>query len=234
LDFLGKDSVRYINKFNILPVVYENLQKFIKGKNKDENIFHLISTNDVNKYLKKFMKKITARVFRTYNSSKLYQDEIMRLYKENNKAKNKAKKIYTSHYDPDMGFSYNISNSSNISNFSNIILSKSDILKILNDANIAVAMLCNHQKNVGSQSLLKDKISKLDKNSKTYKEKVVKLKEKEKSSHLALGTSKLNYIDPRITVAFLKRNNILPSEYYNERELVKFKWALSINKDFIF
>ena len=233
LDFLGKDSVRYINTFNILPPVYENLQKFIKGKAKDENIFHLISTNDVNKYLKKFMKKVTARVFRTYNSSKLYQDEIMRLLKEYNKKEGVYNKN-TPHYSPDMGFSYNVDTEVvPASNYRK--LSLSDVLKILNDANIAVAMLCNHQKNVGSnQSSLKDKINKLDKNSKTYKEKVKKLKEKEKSSHLALGTSKLNYIDPRITVAFLKKNKIEPSEYYNERELVKFKWALSIDKDFIF
>ena len=61
---------------------------------------------------------------------------------------------------------------------------------------------------------------------------LLKLKEKEKSSHLALGTSKLNYIDPRITIAFLKKNKIDPSEYYNERELTKFKWALSIDSDF--
>lgn len=217
LDFLGKDSVRYINTFSVLPIVYENLEKFIKNKSKDENIFHLISTNDVNKYLKKFMKKLTARVFRTYNSSKLYQDEIIRLCKKPNSTKN---------YDPSRGFNYSKSQSHNI-----VITNKLDIVDILNNANIAVAMLCNHQKNVGKS--LKDKIDKLDKQHKNYKERVKKLKEKEKSAHLALGTSKLNYIDPRITVAFLKKNKIDPSEYYNERELTKFKWALSIDEDFL-
>lgn len=228
LDFLGKDSVRYINTFNVIPTVYENLEKFIKNKSKDENIFHLISTNDVNKYLKKFMKKLTARVFRTYNASKLYQDEIIRLCKKPNSTKN---------YDYSKGFNYSKPSysydTSSISTISTISTIKK-ITDILNNANIAVAMLCNHQKNVGkgSQSL-KDKIDKLDKLSKNYKEKVKKLKEKEKSAHLALGTSKLNYIDPRITVAFLKKNKIDPSEYYNERELTKFKWALSIDADFI-
>jgi DNA topoisomerase-1 len=226
LDFLGKDSVRYINTFSVLPPVYENLQKFIKNKSSDENIFDLISTNDVNKYLKKFMKKLTARVFRTYNSSKLYQDEIIRLSKKPNSIKN---------YDPSRGFNYSkilYWRSSTDKTKKKDICVKT-IIDILNNANIAVAMLCNHQKNIGkgSQSL-KDKINKLDKEHKNYKDRVNKLKEKEKSSHLALGTSKLNYIDPRITVAFLKKNKIDPSEYYNERELTKFKWALSTNADF--
>ena len=234
LDFLGKDSVRYINTFSVLPLVYENLEKFIKNKSKDEDIFHLISTNDVNKYLKKFMKKLTARVFRTYNSSKLYQDEIMRLCKKPNSTKN---------YDSSKGFDYSKPSYGNVATMTKsekaVTMTKADVIEILNNANIAVAMLCNHQKNVGkgSQSL-KDKIDKLDKSgkvdksSKSYKDKVKKLKEKEKSSHLALGTSKLNYIDPRITVAFLKKNKIDPSEYYNERELTKFKWALSTDSDF--
>jgi len=231
LDFLGKDSVRYVNTFNVIPTVYENLEKFIKNKSKDENIFHLISTNDVNKYLKKFMKKLTARVFRTYNASKLYQDEIIRLCKKPNSTKN---------YDSSKGFNYERPSYGYDTHTTSTIKKISDIIDILNNANIAVATLCNHQKNVGksSQSLKYkldklDKSSKLNKSSKNYKDKVKKLKEKEKSAHLALGTSKLNYIDPRITVAFLKKNKIDPSEYYNERELTKFKWALSIDTDFI-
>jgi DNA topoisomerase-1 len=180
------------------------------------------------------MKKLTARVFRTYNSSKLYQDEIMRLCKKPNSTKN---------YDSSKGFDYSKPSYGNVATMTKsekaVTMTKADVIEILNNANIAVAMLCNHQKNVGkgSQSL-KDKIDKLDKSgkvdksSKSYKDKVKKLKEKEKSSHLALGTSKLNYIDPRITVAFLKKNKIDPSEYYNERELTKFKWALSTDSDF--
>jgi DNA topoisomerase-1 len=112
--------------------------------------------------------------------------------------------------------------------------STEDILKIINDANIAVAMLCNHQKNITKRESVKDKIAKLDKDSKSYKDKIKKIKEKEKSAHLALGTSKMNYIDPRITIATLKRFNIPLDKYYNERELNKFKWATETEKSFIF
>jgi DNA topoisomerase-1 len=221
LDFLGKDSVRYINVFDVVPIVYKNLEKFIKGKSKGDNIFHAINTNDVNKYLKKFMKKLTARVFRTYNSSKLYQDVIF----------NASSPATSSKINYNKGFSnYKGHNSSS----STIKLTPSMVLKIINDANIAVAMLCNHQKNIEKRETVKDKINKIDKDSKNYKEKVKKIKDKEKSAHLALGTSKLNYIDPRITIAFLKLHKINLTEYYNERELNKFKWATTIDKDFVF
>lgn len=239
LDFLGKDSVRYINKFKVIQIVYENLSKFIKGKKSDDDIFDQINTNDVNKYLKKFMKKLTARVFRTYNSSQLYQDEILKLLNSTDKKQ--------THYDAIKGFSYNTSRGSRSNSHTSGSRSNShtsgsrsskhtaeEIIKIINDANIAVAMLCNHQKNITKRDSLKDKIAKLDKESKSYKEKVKKIKEKEKSAHLALGTSKLNYIDPRITVATLKRFNILLDKYFNVRELTKFQWATSIEASFIF
>ena len=214
------------------------MAKFIKGKKPNEDIFHLISTNDVNNYLKKFMKKLTARVFRTYNSSKLYQDEILNAIRALSSGKENK-----NHYNASKGFSYNVkasnSKSASANSKSGMTITKGknsteDILKIINDANIAVAMLCNHQKNITKRESVKDKIAKLDKDSKSYKDKIKKIKEKEKSAHLALGTSKMNYIDPRITIATLKRFNIPLDKYYNERELNKFKWATETEKSFIF
>ena len=51
-------------------------------------------------------------------------------------------------------------------------------------------------------------------------------KDKEKYKHLALGTSKLNYIDPRITVSILKQFNIPISVYFNKSQMEKFSWAI--------
>ena len=90
--------------------------------------------------------------------------------------------------------------------------------------------MCNHQKNVGKNDVnkitLKEKIDKLDKNSPSYKKKITLLKEKEKYKHLALGTSKLNYIDPRITVSFLKQFNIPVTAFFNASQIEKFAWAM--------
>ena len=243
LDFLGKDSVRFINIFKVAELVHRNLTSFIKNKSKNDNIFDLISTSTVNTYLSKKMKKLTARVFRTYNASKLYEQELL------NAIMNDGKLIKL---NPNRGFSADLGRRT-LSEISNLKPKTSNIthaaagqdrqqdrlLKIINDANIAVAILCNHQKNVGksdthvNEITLKEKIKKLDKNSPSYKKKVdtlkekeLKIKEKEKYKHLALGTSKLNYIDPRITVSFLKQFNIPILSYFNAAQIEKFAWAM--------
>lgn len=76
LDFLSKDSVRYNRIIQIDEQVYKNLNEFIQHKNKSDNLFDKINSNDMNKYLQNFMKDLTAKVFRTYNSSDLFQKEL--------------------------------------------------------------------------------------------------------------------------------------------------------------
>lgn len=56
LDFLGKDSVRYINIVPVDHVAYVNLDELVRNKNPDDYVFDLITPNDVNKYLQTFMK----------------------------------------------------------------------------------------------------------------------------------------------------------------------------------
>lgn len=43
LDFLGKDSMRYYNRIQVDEKVHENLRKFVKGKEKSDNLFDLIN-----------------------------------------------------------------------------------------------------------------------------------------------------------------------------------------------
>lgn len=69
LDFLGKDSMRYYNRVLIEPKVYENLAKFMRGKNKEDNLFDLVNASKLNDYLKSLMPGLSAKVFRTYNAS---------------------------------------------------------------------------------------------------------------------------------------------------------------------
>ena len=76
LDFLGKDSVRYVRTVSVIPQVYNNLIELKKGKNKGDDIFDKIKTIDLNEYLKIFMDGLTAKVFRTYNASNLFNNEL--------------------------------------------------------------------------------------------------------------------------------------------------------------
>ena len=76
LDFLGKDSMRYQNTVEVDPLVHQNIRKFLKGKNKEDDLFDRINASKLNDYLKEFMEDLSAKVFRTYNASITLQKEL--------------------------------------------------------------------------------------------------------------------------------------------------------------
>lgn len=223
LDFLGKDSVRYYNKLVVEPIIYKNLLDFKDGKEKDDQLFHLINSNDMNKYLQTFMKDLTAKVFRTYNASQLFQRELRKISKK-----------YEGATDNTL------------------------LLDEFNKANAKVAQLCNHQKNVGKS--FKGQVDKIDivikkikyqirkikaSSSKLKTEKIQKLRDKLTKArskkelkmelkNISLGTSKANYIDPRITVAFLKLHNLPIEKVFSKALRDKFKWAFEADVEYKF
>ena len=69
LDFLGKDSMRYLNTVDVLPIVHRRLSDFVKGKEPSDDIFDKISASRLYEYLKESMEDLSAKVFRTYNAS---------------------------------------------------------------------------------------------------------------------------------------------------------------------
>jgi DNA topoisomerase-1 len=221
LDFLGKDSVRYCKKVKIDPIAYTNIKDFMTNKNKKDLLFDKISPSTLNNYLDSMMKGLTAKVWRTYNASLLFQKE---LDKVNTNQLNKLPEAERINY----------------------------LISIFNQANTAVAILCNHQKNVSSG--LENNIDKIDlmiKKLKTMKSKtnnkeklntinaklvVLKMKKetKMKMKNVSLGTSKNNYIDPRIIFAFMKRYNIPEDKLFNKALLTRFEWAREISSDYKF
>ena len=61
--------------------------------------------------------------------------------------------------------------------------------------------------------------------------------DKEKRENLktvALGTSKINYMDPRITVAYCKRVDLPIERVFNKSLLSKFSWAMEVEPEFSF
>lgn len=223
LDFLGKDSVRYYNKIQVSDDVYRNILEFTKDKNKNDNIFDFINSSDINRYLQKFMANLTAKVFRTYNGSYLFQKEIKKIYNK---------------YDRNTDL--------------NILIDE------FNKANAIVAKKLNHQKNVGKS--FKGQVDKIDQQIKKIKYKLKKSKKssgetkavriiklsdklkklklkkqlKQEMKNISLGTSKQNYLDPRISIAFIKTYNIPIDKIFNKSLQDKFKWALDIDVDYKF
>lgn len=242
LDFLSKDSIRYKNTHQVDPKVYKNLKEFTKGKDPKEQLFDKIDASFVNKYLQSFMRNLTAKVFRTYNASNLFQKELNKISKKMERG--------------EMEESLDTDESVNT------------ILELFNKANVKVALLCNHQKKVSKGfnkqiekfnervKKLKDKISKIrkeqakrirkgKKKSKRDIERIKKLKEQIKELNakkkikielkdVSLETSKANYIDPRITAAFIKKHNLPVDKIYSTALQEKFQWAFEVDENWKF
>ena len=52
--------------------------------------------------------------------------------------------------------------------------------------------------------------------------------DKEENKTIALGTSKLNYLDPRISVAWCKKFEVPMEKVYNKTQREKFRWAIEM------
>ncbi|KAL6077821.1 DNA topoisomerase I [Balamuthia mandrillaris] len=57
----------------------------------------------------------------------------------------------------------------------------------------------------------------------------VKMTEKEELKTVALGTSKINYLDPRITAAWCKRVGVPIEKIFNKTLRAKFPWAMDVD-----
>ena len=74
------------------------------------------------------------------------------------------------------------------------------------------------------KAVLKDRLQKIE----------VQRRSKEELKTVALGTSKINYMDPRISIAWCKRNEVPIEKVFNKSLLSKFSWAMVIEPDFSF
>lgn len=57
---------------------------------------------------------------------------------------------------------------------------------------------------------------------------------KEELKTVALGTSKINYLDPRITVAWCKKHDVPIEKIFAKTLLTKFAWAMEVSENFRF
>ena len=60
------------------------------------------------------------------------------------------------------------------------------------------------------------------------------LKEKDDEKDIALGTSKTNYNDPRISVAWCKANEVKIEKVFPKNLLSKFLWAMYTDAEWEF
>jgi len=227
LDFLGKDSIRYCKKIKVDDQVYINLTNFITNKNKKDDLFDLINANMINEYLNNFMNNLTAKVWRTFNASYLFQKEL-----------DKIKEEHIKNIDPNEKINYLIAifHQANASvailcnHQKNVNYSADNTINKINDMLKNLKIKKKNLKNNKKIKSTTDKIKSID-----TKIKLLKLKKetKQKIKNVSLETSKDNYIDPRIIFAFSKKFNISPDVFF-KKKIKRFEWASNVDKDFKF
>uniref|UniRef100_A0A452IAI7 DNA topoisomerase I n=1 Tax=Gopherus agassizii TaxID=38772 RepID=A0A452IAI7_9SAUR len=234
-DFLGKDSIRYYNKVPVEKRVFKNLQLFMENKQPEDDLFDRLNTSILNKHLQDLMEGLTAKVFRTYNASITLQQQLKELTTpdDNIPAKilsynraNRAVAILCNHQRaPPKTFE------KSMMNLQTKIDAKKDQLadarRELKSAK-ADAKVRRDEKSKKTVESKKKAVQRIE-------EQLMKLEvqatDREENKQIALSTSKLNYLDPRISVAWCKKWGIPIEKIYNKTQREKFAWAIDMAEE---
>lgn len=230
-DFLGKDSIRYYNEVPVEKRVFKNLQLFMENKSPGDDLFDRLNTQIMNKHLNELMEGLTAKVFRTYNASSTLQEQLDLLTNPDdslaekilsyNRA-NRAVAILCNHQR-----SVPKGHQKSMEKIKEKIEQKreqiDDMIKQVKDAardakHGSVKEKIIHDKKKKGLERLKDQLKKLE----------VQETDRDENKTIALGTSKLNYLDPRISVAWCKKYEIPIEKIYNKTQRDKFRWAIDM------
>ncbi|KAE8748186.1 hypothetical protein FOCC_FOCC005024 [Frankliniella occidentalis] len=246
-DFPGKDSIRYYNEVPVEKRVFKNLQLFMEKKQGGDDLFDRLNTGILNKHLSDLMEGLTAKVFRTYNASWTLQEQLNLLTNPDdtvaekilayNRA-NRAVAILCNHQR-----SVPKSHDKSMENLKGKIEAKRELVedaeKKYKEAkrNRSACVLCEYistywipcsdvsYKKKKALDRLREQLNKLE----------IQETDREENKTIALGTSKLNYLDPRISVAWCKKFDVPIEKIYNKTQRDKFRWAIDMAEaDYVF
>ncbi|KAG6495093.1 hypothetical protein ZIOFF_042884 [Zingiber officinale] len=247
-DFLGKDSIRYLNTVEVEPHVYKAIGDFQIAKksnggkkDKGDDLFDLLDTSKLNAHLKELMPGLTAKVFRTYNAS-ITLDVI--LNKETKDGSVPEKITVYQHANKEVAIICNHQRSVSKSHENQMSKLNEKINDLTSQRDELMMDLSRAKK---GKPPLKDKEGKPKKNlaPEVIEKKIAQVDAKigkmemdkqikEDLKTVALGTSKINYLDPRISVAWCKRHEVPIEKIFNKSLLAKFAWAMDVDPDFRF
>eukprot|EP00434_Breviolum_minutum_P033859 symbB.v1.2.029958.t1/scaffold3328.1/size58959/3 len=262
LDFLGKDSIRYSNSVEVTKEVFDNVKNFINGKSKTAQVFDKIAPTDLNEYFKNFMDDLSAKVFRTYNASftlqaelnrfdvkkSLTQDQLYQFYNDANrqvailcnhqKAESKThaqsmEKLKTQEKEIERNYKTLKKHLHALQEGKTI----KDHLKLQPLSLESLDLCLPASEDNASTKMPKDAVA----TRKKMAEVKVRLtrhrtniETKEANKTVSLGTSKVNYMDPRITVAWCKKVDLAIEKVFPKTIRTKFPWAMHFPSSYVF
>ncbi|XP_046703332.1 DNA topoisomerase I, mitochondrial isoform X4 [Silurus meridionalis] len=231
-DFLGKDSIRYYNKVPVEKQVFKNLKLFMENKDPEDDLFDRISTIYLNKKLNEAMPGLTAKVFRTFNASTTLQEQLGKLTIDDMTVEEKL--LAYNRANRAVAILCNHQRAAPKTFEKSMLALQEKIKKKKEEVEKAKKELKQAKKDHKEQPSEKSKklVEKKENALKRLSEQLKKLKlqetDREENKVIALGTSKLNYLDPRITVAWCKKHNVPVEKIYNKTHRAKFAWAIDM------
>jgi len=221
--------------------VYKAIEGFRRGKPPGYDLFDKLDTTRLNAHLKDLMPGLTAKVFRTYNAS-ITLDDI--LHKETEDGTLLEKIAVYQRANKEVAIICNHQRSVSKSHESQMtrLNEKIDDLKAQRDELKVDLGKAKKGKPLGNDKDGKPKKNsppeQIEKKIAAIETKIEKMemdkKIKEDLKTVALGTSKINYLDPRITVAWCKRHEVPIEKIFNKTLLAKFGWAMDVDPEFRF
>ena len=223
-NFLGKDSVPWQKKVEVdsddTSALYENLKKYMQGKNPGDPIFDGINSRKVNAFLQQIMPGLTAKVFRTCIATRVVQQQLSKANID--KYSLEPQKIYTAKkanleaaircnhkkgIDPK-----NPASKKALEKFEESVAKKKEAIAKLKDDVAARRWNTSLQ-----EKRLKEMLERLQ----------VQLMLQQETRDYNLGTSLRNYIDPRVMKAWLNYVELDWTKVYTTTLQRKFKWVES-------
>ena len=231
-DFLGKDSIRYFNEVPVEKRVFKNLTMFMENKKGSDDLFDRLNTQILNKHLNELMEGLTAKVFRTYNASRTLQEQLLHMTDPDDPIPTKVLSYNRANREVAILCNHQRAvpktHDKSMQNLMTKISEKKDAIadaeKALKDFKKAaksggsIAEKANYEKKRKAVERLKEQLVKLE----------IQATDKEENKQIALGTSKLNYLDPRISVAWCKKFGVPIEKVYNKTQRMKFQWAIDM------
>ncbi|KAI8394208.1 uncharacterized protein BYT42DRAFT_488487 [Radiomyces spectabilis] len=313
-DFLGKDSIRYQNSVEVEPQVFKNIKIFKNQVGPGHMIFDRLTTTGLNKHLNNCMKGLSAKVFRTYNASHTFQQQLDKLTNPKDTLPDKMlsfnranrevavlcnhqrtaskthvqqmakmqNKIRALKYQrmrlrkqlfqmepgmkkkrPDLKQDESDLEDDWIVEHENDLIEKerekiktkfekqneklaaeggkplpqSDLKDKLKAVDEMEARLKKERKTgaiTPKPNMTVDKIlTQIEKMDQRINAAKIQATDKEENKEIALGTSKMNYIDPRISVAWCKKNDVPLEKVFSKTLLEKFRWAQTVDAKWV-
>lgn len=217
VQFIGKSGIPYDNTIEIEQIAYFLIGKLLQRTKPNERIFLGITDSKVNKYLKTITPDtgITAKTFRTFHACATLQEQLKKQITDTNLK---------------------------------VASSIAEKLQVFKQANMMTGLLLNHKRLVDSSVKIGDIEKKIEEAKNKLRENLTEIQKNKlqtqikrwESDHMIcknqvnLATSKQNYADPRIFIAFAKKIELPIEKIYTKAQLIKFKWAMETDENFNF